>query len=75
MKKKHLKSLQLNKKAISNFKNLKGGYDETFIALCNEVSGGDCEDTFDCETQGGYACGETIGAFCGFRTYEVYGCR
>ncbi|EDP97333.1 hypothetical protein KAOT1_19262 [Kordia algicida OT-1] len=35
---------------------------------------GDCEETANCETQGGYACGETIGAFCGFRTYEGDSC-
>ncbi|PTX63917.1 hypothetical protein C8N46_101526 [Kordia periserrulae] len=75
MKKKNLTTLQLNKIAISNFKSLKGGYEETFIAMCNQDTElGDCEDTMNCETQGGYACGETIGAFCGFRTYEAESC-
>lgn len=74
MKKQNLKSLQLNKKAISNLKNLTGGYDETFIALCNSIFG-DCDETADCDTQGGFACGETIGSFCSYRTYEVFGCN
>jgi len=51
MKKKNLKSLQLNKKAISNFKNLTGGYDETFITTCNGPSDGDCQPTTDCTDQ------------------------
>ena len=76
MKKKNIKSLQLNKKAISNLKNLKGGL-ESYITSCETASdNGDCPNTFDCETQEAYPCREiTIGSFCGYRTYEVFGCR
>ena len=51
MKKQNLKLLQLNKKAISNLKNLTGGYDETFITTCNPESVGDCQETLTCEGQ------------------------
>jgi hypothetical protein len=72
MKKQKLKSLQLNKKAISNFNNLKGGI-ESFITSCQTASdNGDCPATFDCESND---CGNiTIGVFCGANTYEIEGC-
>jgi hypothetical protein len=72
MKKKNLKSLQLNKKAISNFNNLKGGI-ESYITSCETASdNGDCPNTFDCGTDD---CGNiTIGSFCGANTYENEGC-
>ncbi|MEM6720208.1 MAG: hypothetical protein AAF611_12860 [Bacteroidota bacterium] len=62
MKKKNLKSLQLNKKAISNFQNLTGGYEETFITTCNPESVGDCQETATCD------------GFCNRNTYDDFTC-
>lgn len=83
MKKRKMK-LALKKLQISNMQNLhslKGGNNQTSafiycvdICLNSEGNVGLCEATGNCETQGGYICGETIGLNCGFRTYEFHNC-
>ena len=62
MKKRNLK-LGLQKMNISNLQNLravKGG--QGSVQLCSET---DCGETPNCETQGGYVCGETMATDCG----------
>lgn len=73
--------LGLKRVSISNVSTIKGGSNSDLSACIYCVDTGissqnigDCEETANCETQGGYVCGETIGLNCGFRTYEFHNC-
>ncbi|MFK7747671.1 MAG: hypothetical protein AB8B65_04730 [Kordia sp.] len=74
MKKKKLKLLELNKKAISN---LKGGMLSGCITTSNYWVPTDIYTEFLCngDSPGTGDDNITIGSFCGYETWEVYGCK
>ncbi|MGH1386978.1 hypothetical protein [Kordia sp.] len=52
MKKREIKSLQLNKKSISNFQfnSLTGGFTNTCIGVCPKTLDWDCQTITSCNT-------------------------